>query len=295
MNEFNKYNPFVILLFFISVITFSMLLSHPICIAVSIASSLIFYISITKEKGLKFLFFLAIPTMLTAAILNPAFNHSGVTIIGYFPNGNPITYESIIYGIISALMLGSIVFWFACFNNIFTSDKIIYTFGKVIPSLSLVISMTLRFIPYLKNKVIQINNARSSIGFSPKKGTLIQRSKNGASVFSSLIGHSLEDSVETSMSMKCRGFSSSKRSFFSIYSFETRDLIVLLLIVFIDAIIIFSLFSGYIKTVYFPKIVIPDNSLIKITIFISYGILSLIPIIINTTEVVKWNYIKSKI
>ena len=40
-------------------------------------------------------------------------------------------------------MLGCVVVWFVSFNAVMTSDKFVYLFGRVIPALSLVLSMTL--------------------------------------------------------------------------------------------------------------------------------------------------------
>ena len=40
----------------------------------------------------------ALPVLLLAALVNPAFNHAGVTILIYLPSGNPLTLESILYG-----------------------------------------------------------------------------------------------------------------------------------------------------------------------------------------------------
>ena len=47
-------------------------------------------------------------------------------------------------------MLASVVLWFSSYNEVMTSDKFVYLFGRVIPALSLVLSMSLRFIPKFK-------------------------------------------------------------------------------------------------------------------------------------------------
>ena len=81
--------------------------------------------------------------LLMMALINPAFNHEGVTIIDYLPSGNPLTLESIVYGFTSAVMIVSVICHFSCYNEIMTSDKFIYLFGKIIPAMSLIISMTM--------------------------------------------------------------------------------------------------------------------------------------------------------
>ena len=64
-----------------------------------------------------------LPLFLAAALINPAFNHAGVTVLTYFPNGNPLTEESIFYGAFAAALLLSVICWFSCFNEVMTSDK----------------------------------------------------------------------------------------------------------------------------------------------------------------------------
>jgi energy-coupling factor transport system permease protein len=44
-------------------------------------------------------------------------------------------------------MLAAVISWFSCYNAVMTSDKFVYLFGRVIPALSLILSMTLRFVP----------------------------------------------------------------------------------------------------------------------------------------------------
>ena len=52
-----------------------------------------------------------------------------------------------LYGLASAALLSATLLWFTCYNTVMTSDKFIYLFGRVIPALSLVLSMTMRFVP----------------------------------------------------------------------------------------------------------------------------------------------------
>ncbi len=105
------------------------------------------------KKAAKFGLKYMLPMFVVAALINPAFSHSGKTILSYLPNGNPLTLESIIYGIAAAVMLISVIIWFSCYNEVMTSDKFVYLFGRIIPALSLVLSMTLRFVPKFKAQI----------------------------------------------------------------------------------------------------------------------------------------------
>ena len=82
----------------------------------------------------------------------------------YLPSGNPLTLESILYGVAAAVMLASVVLWFSSYNEVMTSDKFVYLFGRMIPALSLVLSMALRFIPKFKSQMEVVSEAQACIG-----------------------------------------------------------------------------------------------------------------------------------
>ena len=70
-----------------------------------------------------------LPLLVITALINPAFSHQGVTILTYLPSGNPLTLESILYGIYAAFLLITVIAWFSCFNAVMTSDKFMYLSG----------------------------------------------------------------------------------------------------------------------------------------------------------------------
>ena len=149
-DAFSRYHPLVNFLFFALVLAYSMVLMHPVCLAVSLTGALVYAGELGGRRALAGHLKFALPVLLLAAIVNPAFNHAGITILTYLPSGNPLTLESILYGLAAGAMLCAVVLWFVCFNAVITSDKFVYLFGRVIPALSLVLSMTLRFVPLFR-------------------------------------------------------------------------------------------------------------------------------------------------
>ena len=205
MNEFAKYHPLINFIYFTAVIVFSMIFVHPICLVTSLLCSAIYSIILNGKKALKFIVML-LPLMLISALINPAFNHEGVTVIAYLPSGNPLTLESILYGIVAASMVATVICWFSCFNKIMTSDKFIYLFGRIIPSLSLILSMTFRFVPKFKEQVQEVSNAQKSMGRDTSEGAVFVRVKNSIRILSAVISWSLEYAIDTSDSMISRGY-----------------------------------------------------------------------------------------
>ncbi len=281
MNEFGRFHPIVNLIFFAAVIIFSMVFMHPVCLAVSLFSAFGYDCLLKGKSAVKTNLMIFLPVMLLSMIINPLFNHMGVTILFYLNSGNPITLEALMYGLASGAMLSSMFMWFICYNFVFTTDKFIYLFGKIIPSLSLVISMTLRFIPKLKTKLKSVIAGQKCIGKTTNKA------KSGINILSILTTWALEDSVDSADSMKNRGYGLPGRTAFSVYKFDLRDLIVLLLILISAVVIIIN----YPDFNYYPVI----TGEVDITFFIEYLLLCNIPLIIELWEGMRWKYLKSKI
>jgi len=133
---------------------------HPIALCISLASGFTYSVMLKGKKAIKSNLIYMSPMLVAMALINPAFNHEGVTIIEYLPSGNPLTLESIIYGLCAAIMIVSVICHFSCYNEVMTSDKFIYLFGKIIPALSLIISMTLRFVPKFASQLKVVTNAQ---------------------------------------------------------------------------------------------------------------------------------------
>lgn len=294
MNEFAKYHPLINFIYFTAVIVFSMIFVHPICLVTSLLCSVMYSIILNGKKALKFIAML-LPLMLISALINPAFNHEGVTVIAYLPSENPLTLESILYGIVAASMVATVICWFSCFNKIMTSDKFIYLFGRIIPSLSLILSMTFRFVPKFKEQVQEVSNAQKSMGRDTSEGSVFARVKNSIRILSAVITWSLENAIDTSDSMKSRGYGLTGRTAYSNYVFDIRDVTALIyLAVTITYFLIGTLF-GKINYRYFPSMRGTDMSFYSTSIFISYIMICIMPIIIEIWEELKWRKLKSKI
>ena len=294
MNEFAKYHPLINFIYFTAVIVFSMIFVHPICLVTSLLCSVMYSVILNGKKALKFIAML-LPLMLISALINPAFNHEGVTVIAYLPSGNPLTLESILYGIVAASMVATVICWFSCFNKIMTSDKFIYLFGRIIPSLSLILSMTFRFVPKFKEQVQEVSNAQKSMGRDSSEGSVFARVKNSIRILSAVITWSLENAIDTSDSMKSRGYGLTGRTAYSNYVFDKRDVTALIYLAVTITYFLIGALLGKIHYRYFPSMRGTDMSFYSTSIFISYIMICIMPIIIEIWEELKWRKLKSKI
>ena len=295
MNEFKTYHPIVNFVYFIFVIGFSCIFMHPVCLVISLLSGFTYSVMLKGRKAVRTNLIYMIPTLLFASLINPAFNHEGITIIAYLPSGNPLTLESIAYGLAAAIMIVSVICWFSCYTEIMTSDKFIYIFGRIIPSLSLVLSMTLRFVPKFSSQLKAVTNAQRCMGRDISNGSIIKRAKHGLSILSIMITWAFENAIETADSMKSRGYGHSGRTAFSIFIFDKRDKKAFLCIMILGIYTLVGYLMGGMYFRYFPSMKTSTFSIFGISVFFSYLALSICPVIIEIWEVRKWKAIKSRI
>ena len=276
-----------------------MFVMHPVFLCMSLAGGFFYNVYLNSGKALKTGIRFYIPVFLLCAFINPLFNHKGVTIIAYMPSGNPLTLESFLYGLAAGVMLVSVLIWFSCYQKVMTSDKFIYLFGKIIPAMSLVLSMAFHFVPKFQTELKKVSDNQkvmeSDKSDNGRKKNILKRSKKGMHILSILITWSLENSVITADSMRARGYGLRGRNNFNIYRFDTRDKIMSVVIIVAGAVVTGGIFLKKVNFLYYPFININENTKEAVIIYICYGILCLMPWIINKMEDTKWHYLRSKI
>lgn len=269
-----------------------MFLMHPVCLAISLLCATVYAISLNGRKALQFQLRVLLPVLLFTAVVNPAFNHAGVTILTYLPSGNPLTLESILYGLAAAVMLCAVVNWFVCYTAVMTSDKFVYLFGRVIPALSLVLSMTLRFVPRFKQQFRVVRQAQASIGQDMTSGPLRPRLKAAITTLSILITWSMENAIETADSMKSRGYGLPGRTAFSIYRLDARDKAALVWLTLCGVGLSLGWISGGFSWRYFPSVKGAGLAPLPLCLQVGYLALCLTPLILNGKEALTWKRLR---
>ena len=271
-----------------------MALNHPLAQGISLLCAVIYAVQTEGKKAVLFTLRWCLPMVLLAAFINPAFSHEGITILLYFPSGNPLTLESILYGLSSGVMIATVMLWFLNFNRVITSDKFIYLFGRIIPAMSLVLSMTLRFIPKFKAQLASVVDAQKSIGRDISEGSLWHRTKIAVTILSILVTWALENAIETADSMKSRGYGLKGRTAFSIYRFDDRDKLALIFLGFCGFYLIAGSMVSAFGFRYFPSIRYIGLNKVTLSFQIVYLSLCLMPVVLNRAEERTWNTIHSK-
>lgn len=293
-DAFVDYHPFVNFIYFGLVISFSLMLTHPMAQGISLVCATVYCISAEGKKSVLFLLRFCLPMVIITAFINPAFNHEGTTTLLYFSNGNPLTLESILYGFAMGAMLVTLLLWFSSFNRVMTSDKFIYLFGKLIPALSLVLSMSLRFVPKFKMQMGNVAEAQRSIGRDVSSGSLWNRTKTAIVIFSVMITWVLENAIETADSMKSRGYGLKGRTAFSIYRFDERDTYTLIWLAFCGLFMAAGTILSAFGFRYFPNVRYAALDWTTIPFYLVYLGLCITPVVLNFKEERTWKTLYSK-
>lgn len=281
------FHPVVSLVFFLGAIGFGVVIQHPIYLLSGVVAAAIYYLMLKGIAGFKRILTL-IPVMCLVSIINPLFNTRGKTVL-FFLLGRPYTLETLYYGVAVAAILAITLLWFGCYSQVMTGDKFTALFGRLMPSLSLLLVMVLRLIPALMDKARQIATARQAIGkgTSPTD-TPRQKITGGMRILSALTDWALEGSLTTAESMRARGYGTAKRTNFQIYKMTVQDYLCLGLIAGLAIAVV--AFGGT-NARYIPRLSFAPVG----WGYGAYCVYLLIPAILNIKEAISWHISKSRI
>lgn len=290
-SAFETCHPLVLAAFFVVAVALCIVIQNPLFQLVGLVAAACAYLSVAGARGFKLLGGLMLAGAFIA-VLNPLFSSAGdQTLFTVF--GHPYTFESLAYGISTALMFMTMLLWFACFARVMTGEKISYLLGGIAPSLALVLSMLVRLIPSFRRRAADIVDARACIGKSARSGPLAQRVSEGSSSLSTLVSWSLEDSIVTANSMRSRGYGLARRSNYARYAFCVRDGIIAILLAALAACVVVCLSLG----------AVPDSPLAPMhgfgflgwLAFVAYTMFLMTPFVLNVIEELAWQISVSRI
>ena len=274
---FELCHPAVNLIYFTAVIYGMICFRHPVFLLISFISAVAYSI---KRSGAKAALFdaLLIPLTVVFAFYYSTYNHFGVTVIRQNFIGNSITFESLIFGAVIGLTVSGVMIWFSCVYSVFTTDKVVYLFGKLSPKLSLFLSVILRMVPRIKNEAKKINTAQQGIGKGVSQGNILARIRNFILIFSIIITRTIDSLSLVSVSMQSRGSLLRGRKAFSIYRFDNRDRAYVIAVFASITLTVMAVMLGQTETVFDPKIIINPVTPLSFLFYAGYSALCLMPL-----------------
>lgn len=293
MRSFATFHPAVLFTYYMIVILITMFFIHPVILSLSLFGSLLFHAMLTSRNKLwKDIVFYSF-VLLLIALTNPLFVHKGETIL-FFLNSKPVTLEAVLYGIVIASMLVAVIFWSKSYSLLFTTDKFLYLFGKVIPKLALILSMAFRFIPLFKQQIKEVHTVQKTLGLYTSD-SIADRIMSGVRVFQSILTWSLENSVIQADAMKARGYGLPNRSNYTMFKLEKRDVFLTGICLLLFVIIMYAQVKGIYTFYFYPAISTLEITLHNIVYFIVILILMILPFMIEVKENLHWKLLEQKI
>ena len=293
MRYLDRVHPVCAFVYFVSVIAVTMITMHPVVVSLCFLMGVSLYGVLCGGRRLLKSLGWSVPMMLLVALLNPILSHKGSTVL-LFLNDTPITLESTVYGAVFALMIAAVFYWFGCYSEIMTSDKFIYLFGRLIPKLSLLLSMTLAAIPRLKRQYREIDDAQRTVT-PDADGSVTAKLRRGTSVFSALVSRALEGSIETADSMRARGYGLRGRTAYSIFRFTAADAATLTITLLLAATTLTLLVVGSADYSYYPTLGRIGLSLKDLALYAAPTLLCTGAILMEVKETVSWHILRSSI
>ncbi len=173
------------------------------------------------------------PVVLVLAVANPIFVSMGSTAL--LRVGTWTLYlESLVYGLCQGLMLCNGLVAFSNVSEILTSDKVMELLARRLPTVALMISMTMRLIPRYTRRGGEVMDVAAACTCSGAAGGRSGRLKGALRISTVLMGWGMEDSLETADSMAARGWvTGASRTVYSRRRFRREDLLATVVLGFV--------------------------------------------------------------
>lgn len=274
---FERCHPAVNLIYFAAVIAGTVTFHHPIFLAISFLSACAY--SIQRNRGKAVVFDLCmLPLAAAFAAYYSSYHHFGITVLQQNFVGNNMTLESLVYGLVLGICAAGVCIWMSCVYSVFSTDKMVYLFGRVSPRLSLFLAILLRMAPRIKKEAKKINMAQRGIGRGAGQGNGWQRIKNTIRILSMLITWTIDSLMTASDAMRSRGSSLRGRTAFSIYRFDNRDRVYVIGMFLCITLTMMAVLLKFTGMTYDPRIIWKMITPVMSLFYLGYAILCLMPL-----------------
>lgn len=291
--EFTKAHPWVCFVYLLAVLGISMITYNPCIVAASFVMSAVCVCTFSGVRKCMQNLLLGVPALVFTLGIQPLFSRAGETAL-FYVNDNAVSLESYLYGAVTGILLMSVIQWCSCIWAFFGGDRLTYILGSGIPSLGLMFSMILRFIPLMQQRYLQIQEAQAGLGGKASSRGIFQKIKQFMQEISVLIAWSLESSMETSASMEARGYGKGRRSCYHNYKMHMADFFAMVYMAVLAFVIAAEIVMGNADWFYLPRLVFTGDWSVTAGITALFIMLSGVPLLYEIRGVWKWRYLNSR-
>lgn len=293
---FNRFHPYAVLSYILSVAVISMILRNPIALSIGFALAIASYISFRGLDAWKVVAgVIAFP--LISACVNGFFNPLGETVMFTYIGSRPYTFESFAFGFVIGIVFAIVVLWIGVANRTLTSDRYAYIFSRFMPATTLTLTIALRFEAVYERRLRAAMSARSAIGKGIASHDIAGSFRNTLSMLSILVTWAMEKAIVTADSMRSFGYGvveCGRTSYLKI-KFHIRDTLLVAATVVFDICSITAIASGAMDADFIPSIAFAGVTPLFLVGTIAYAGMSAMPFAINVAGEASWRVSLSKI
>lgn len=277
-NIFYHLHPSVLFIYFLGIFNFTFIYNHPIFMISNLICIILVTLLYTPPKKVLLSIKTALLMSIFIIVINALTNHRGANILFYLFD-RPITFEAILYGILSSIMIAIMFITFLIFNVLIDSERFLYLFSGILPKLAFITNMSIRFTQVFQKRageILAVSTTRQA-----DKTKLIDKIKNNVVLLEALVCFSLEEGMHISKALKSKAYGVYKRSSYNSYKFILVDLIMIIFMLFVIATsYIFVYFEIGIYNIYNASRQIMFSPLEYISYFLMLSFI-LLPIIVQ--------------
>lgn len=288
-NGFRGYHPYVVFFYYMCTVFLLMYFKHPVFLL--IALFILILVNVSHDRGAALRKW-TIPLVLMSSVfilLNPFLVSRGTNILFYF-RGKQVTLEAMVYGVVMALALVSVLIMFVSFNLILNGNKFLYIFSRVLPRTAFLTMIAIRFVPLLKLRFDEIAAVQRVRGATVSTGKIRERARKGMHMIQILLTWSLEEAVQTADSMKSRGYGIGKKTSYIPYRMEKRDWAWLIVLFVLCIICLLGGLLGYGKIVIYPELGTLHLYPLDWLLLICMIVLLSFPLLVEGREKLRWKH-----
>lgn len=288
MRRFEDRNPIAVAVYLLAAAGVAMLTMDPVLLCLSLAGALL-SLGVTGGFGpLRSHGWAAVLFLLTA-LINPLTYHNGRTVL-LVVNDAPITLEAVLYGMAAGGMIVAVLYWFRIFSRIMTGDKLLYLLGGLSPGLSLVVSMALRYVPLFGRQWRRVQATQRALGLY-REDDPVTALRGRLRVFSVMTTWALENGVITADSMAARGYGLGRRTHFARFRFTLGDGLLTAASLALAGLSLWGAAGRGVS--YYPAFAMGALTPRGLAGYLAYGVLVLLPALLNIKEAMVWHCFNS--
>ncbi|MBQ7445632.1 MAG: energy-coupling factor transporter transmembrane protein EcfT [Clostridia bacterium] len=228
MHRFRLFHPVTKIIFFAVLFGIAMFSENPVIRLLSLAGAIV-ALGVSGMPAKKLLKIIAggIFTVLIMGPVNCIISHEGKTVL-FKIFTMKITAEAFWFGLSAGTMIVGTAIWCIFLTDETDTEDLVFSLGRILPGISSVITVTLRYIPEIIKKFRETYTAQKMLGvFKDKK--FFARAAISSKIFMSVTERSIENAMDTAATMRARGYGLRKRVPSGVRKWRNRDTLTVIL------------------------------------------------------------------